>query len=101
MFSFFFGSPLGFIIGLITSVIMILVVLVLITGALAFTGGPAACTPGGGAIEVNDAQAQSFDQKWCTSSTPHWTPEIRRLSPSARVRLRRGPTAICEMRAAM
>jgi hypothetical protein len=64
LFSFFFGSPLGIITGLITTLVMLVIVLVVVTGALAFTGGPGACTPGGGAIEISDAHAQSFDQKW-------------------------------------
>lgn len=64
LFSFFFGSPLGIITGLLTTLVMIVVVLVVVTGALGFTGGPGACTPGGGTIEINDAQAQAFDQKW-------------------------------------
>jgi hypothetical protein len=64
LFSFFFGSPLGIITGIITTLVMVVVILVVVTGALAFTGGPGACTPGGGTIEISDAQAQSFDQKW-------------------------------------
>jgi hypothetical protein len=62
---FFTGSPLGIIIGIITSLVMILVVLVLITGALAVTGGPSACTPGGTApIENTPENAAAFDTKW-------------------------------------
>ena len=64
MFSFFLKSPLGMILGLISSLLTLLVLIVLITGVLAYTGGPGACTPGGGAIEISDAQAASFDQKW-------------------------------------
>ena len=64
MFSFFFKSPLGMILGLISSLLTLLVLVVLITGVLAYTGGPGACTPGGVAIEISDAQAASFDQKW-------------------------------------
>jgi len=37
---------------------------VVVVGVLAFTGGPAPCTPGGGAIQISDANAQSFDTKW-------------------------------------
>jgi hypothetical protein len=40
------------------------VVAVVVVGALAFTGGPVACTPGGGATEISDAAAQFFDSKW-------------------------------------
>jgi hypothetical protein len=64
LFSFFFGSPLGIITGLLTTLVLIAVILVVVTGALAFTGGPGACTPGGGAIDISDAQSQSFTQKW-------------------------------------
>jgi hypothetical protein len=64
MSSFFLKSPLGMILGLISSLLTLLVLIVLITGVLAYTGGPGACTPGGGAIEISDAQAASFDQKW-------------------------------------
>jgi hypothetical protein len=58
------GSPLGIIIGVLTTLLMIVAVVVVVTGVLAFTGGPDPCTPGGGPIEVSDAQAASFDQKW-------------------------------------
>ena len=60
-----FKSPLGVILGLISSVFVILVAFVVITGILAFSGGPSACTPGGTApIEDNDANALAFDAKW-------------------------------------
>jgi hypothetical protein len=59
-----FSSPLGIIVGILSSVILIIVVLVVVTGGLALTGGPDACTPGGGGIVVNDANAQAFDDKW-------------------------------------
>ncbi len=62
--AFFFRSPIGWLIGLFSSVVLIIILLVLITGVLAYTGGPSACTPGGGAIEISDAQAASFDAKW-------------------------------------
>ncbi len=62
--AFFFRSPIGWLIGLFSSLVLIVVLLVLITGVLAYTGGPGPCTPGGGAIEISDAQAASFDQKW-------------------------------------
>lgn len=61
---FFFRSPIGWLIGLFSSFILILVLVVLVTGVLAYTGGPGDCTPGGGAIEISDAQAASFDTKW-------------------------------------
>ena len=40
------------------------VILGAVITALAYSGGPDHCTPGGGQITVNDANADSFDQKW-------------------------------------
>jgi hypothetical protein len=60
-----FKSPLGIIFGIITTVLIIFVVLVVVTGLLAFSGGPDPCTPGGSAPIVNDAaNAAAFDAKW-------------------------------------
>jgi len=64
LFAFLFKTPLGLIISAITGLILLVVVGVVGTGILALTGGPAPCTPSGGAIEINDAQAASFDAKW-------------------------------------
>jgi hypothetical protein len=64
LFGFLFKSPLGIIISAFSGVIGLAVVAVVVVGALAFTGGPAACTPGGSAIEISEAAAQSFDSKW-------------------------------------
>ena len=64
IFAFLFRTPLGIVISAFSGVIGLVVVLVVVVGVLAFTGGPAACTPGGGAIEISDANAQSFDAKW-------------------------------------
>ena len=64
LISLFTKSPLGMILGIISSLVVLLVLLVLVTGVLAYTGGPGACTPGGATIEISDAQAASFDQKW-------------------------------------
>jgi hypothetical protein len=60
-----FSSPLGIITSVIVGIVMIVFIFVIITGVLAFTGGPSACTPGGTApIENNDANAAAFDAKW-------------------------------------
>jgi hypothetical protein len=60
-----FRSPIGIIFGILASIAMILFVLVLITGVLAFTGGPDPCTPGGAAPIQNDpGNAAAFDLKW-------------------------------------
>jgi hypothetical protein len=59
-------SPLGLIVGLITTAVVGVVVVAGVIGALAVTGGPAPCTPGGGPITVDDANAQSFDTKFAS-----------------------------------
>jgi hypothetical protein len=60
-----FKSPLGIILSLISTVLVIFVAFVVITGILAFSGGPSPCTPGGTAkIEDSDANAVAFDAKW-------------------------------------
>lgn len=64
IFSFFFRSPLGLIGSLVSFLITVIAVGVLVTVLLAYAGGPGGCTPGVGAIELSDAQAASFDQKW-------------------------------------
>jgi hypothetical protein len=64
MLAFLFKTPLGIIISVFSGLIGIVLVLVVVTAGLAFTGGPDPCTPGGGAIEVSDVQSASFDQKW-------------------------------------
>ena len=62
--TFFFKSPIGIVLGLFSSLIMLAVVIVAIVGVLAFSGGPAACTPGGGVIQLSDANSAAFDAKW-------------------------------------
>jgi hypothetical protein len=60
-----FSSPLGIIFSIFAGLFTILIVLVVVTGLLAFTGGPDACTPGGtAAIENTAANAAAFDAKW-------------------------------------
>ncbi len=62
--SFFWSSPLGIVAGVLTATGVVIVVVVVAGAALAFTGGPGPCTPGGGPITINAGNAQSFDDKW-------------------------------------
>jgi len=62
--SWFFMSPLRFIFGLFGGLLMLLLIIIGCTVVLAFTGGPAPCTPGGGPITVSAANAGTFDTKW-------------------------------------
>ncbi len=62
--SFFGSSPLGI---ALTAIIVILIAAVIFVGVnviLAFSGGPSPCTPGGGPITVNPANADGFQRKW-------------------------------------
>jgi hypothetical protein len=63
----------GSIIGMISGVLIGLFVLALIFAgllvALAATGGPATCTPGGGPTTIDAANAASFRGKWDTLNT--------------------------------
>ena len=61
---FFWLSPLGLAIGAILTIIVVAVIFVGVNVILVFTGGPGACTPGGGTITINDANAQAFQDKW-------------------------------------
>ena len=62
--SFFWSSPLGVAVGAIVTVVAAAVIFAGVNVILAFTGGPGACTPGGGTITINDASAQAFQVKW-------------------------------------
>ena len=62
--SFFGPSPLGM---ALTAIIVILIAAIIFIGVnvvLAISGGPGPCTPGGGHITVNAANADGFQQKW-------------------------------------
>lgn len=63
-FRFFFRSPVRIVLSVIFGLVAVVVLFVLVVGVLAFTGGPGPCTPGGGPIDVSDANAASFTQKW-------------------------------------
>ena len=62
--SFFSSSPLGIAVGAILTVVAAAVIFAGVNVILAFSGGPGDCTPGGGTITVNDANAQAFQDKW-------------------------------------
>lgn len=57
-------SPVALIVSLIVSLIFIFVVLAVAMAVLAVSGGPGQCTPGGGAITIDAANAAAFKQKW-------------------------------------
>lgn len=60
----FAGSVIGMIAGVIVLIVGLLVVFVVAVGALAVSGGPGDCTPGGGPMTIDAAGASSFKQKW-------------------------------------
>lgn len=62
--NFLLSSPLGLAVGAILTVIVAAIIFIGVNAVLAFTGGPADCTPGGGTITVSDANAQAFQDKW-------------------------------------
>ncbi len=64
LIDWFTASPLRGVIVIISSLVGAVVIFGLVMSVLAFSGGPGQCTPGGGIIIVNDANADSFDQKW-------------------------------------
>ena len=57
-------SPLRTVIVSASAFLLAIVIFGAAMTALAYTGGPGHCTPGGGTITVNDANADSFDEKW-------------------------------------
>ena len=62
--SFFGSSPLAI---ALTAILVIVIAAVIFAGVnviLALSGGPGPCTPGGGPITVNAANADGFQQKW-------------------------------------
>jgi len=62
--SFFGPSPLGI---ALKAILVIVIAAVIFVGAnviLALSGGPGPCTPGGGPITVNAANADGFQAKW-------------------------------------
>jgi len=61
---FFTGSIIGMISGVLLSIVGLLVIFAIVVGALAATGGPSPCTPGGGPIEVDQANSDAAQEKW-------------------------------------
>ena len=61
---FFWTSPWGIAIGITTTIFVAVIIFAAVNTILAFSNGPGQCTPGGGPITVNAANAEKFDQKW-------------------------------------
>ena len=61
---FFTGSIIRMISGIILLLILLFGAFVVAVGALAASGGPSPCTPGGGPITVDAGNSASFQQKW-------------------------------------
>jgi hypothetical protein len=55
---------IGIILGILLSLFGLFVLFAIVLGALAVTGGPGDCTPGGGPITVDAAHSDAFKQKW-------------------------------------
>jgi hypothetical protein len=64
MVNWFTESPLRAVVVIIASLVGIVIVFGVVMSVLSVSGGPGECTPGGGAITVSDANADSFDRKW-------------------------------------
>ena len=64
LLSWFTGSALRMAIGAILFILIVVVVFAGVNALLAFTGGPGPCTPGGGAITIDAANATAFQTKW-------------------------------------
>jgi len=62
--NWFLMSPLRLIFGLFGALLLLFLVVAGCTIVLAFTGGPAPCTPGNGPIDISAANATAFDTKW-------------------------------------
>jgi hypothetical protein len=60
----FTGSIVGMIFGLFTGVAVLFLVFAGLLVALAATGGPDSCTPGGGPTVIDASQAAGFQGKW-------------------------------------
>ncbi len=58
------SSPIGIVVTLVVVAVVGVVVVAIASVGLAISGGPGACTPGGGPISVTSANAQAFQQKW-------------------------------------
>ncbi len=61
---FFTASAIRAVSGIILLLFLLFGAFVVALGALAATGGPSPCTPGGGPISVDAGNSASFQQKW-------------------------------------
>lgn len=64
IFRFFTGSILGIISGILLGLLLIAVIFTGTTFALMATGGPEACTPESGDLQITQANSDSFKAKW-------------------------------------
>jgi len=60
----FTGSIMGMLFGLFFGLFLLFAFFVVVIGALAASGGPSPCTPGGGAITIDQANSDAFKSKW-------------------------------------
>jgi hypothetical protein len=65
----FTGSIIGMISGVLISIFVLVLIFAGVLVALAATGGPGTCTPGGGPTTIDAANAASFRGKWDAFST--------------------------------
>ena len=65
----FTGSIIGMISGLIFGAFLLMLVFAGVLVALAATGGPGSCTPGGGPTTIDASNAAAFRGKWDVLST--------------------------------
>lgn len=61
---FFTGSILGIISGILIGLFLIAVIFSATTMALMATGGPSACTPESGELQITQANSDAFQAKW-------------------------------------
>ncbi len=64
IFGFLFGTLIGKIASAIVGIVVLAIAFVVVVMVLAATGGPGACSPGGGVITVDGANAARFQEKW-------------------------------------
>ena len=64
IFSFLFGTLIGKIASAIVGIVVLAIAFVVVVIVLAAAGGPGACSPGGGVIMVDGANAARFQEKW-------------------------------------
>lgn len=62
--NWFTASPLRTAIVIISTLVGGVVIFGMVMSVLAFSNGPGQCTPGGGPITIDDANADRFDQVW-------------------------------------